>query len=94
MDLEFNSQEELYQRVLPALRAKCQELARLGLSYIREKDIWNYLILNKWRKAQDLQLSDIVSDIMHVDSYELDRYVKDMMFQAKRKREEENLEVI
>ena len=54
MDLEFNSQEELYQRVLPALRAKCQELARLGLSYIREKDIWNYLILNKWRKAQDL----------------------------------------
>ena len=44
MDIEFSSKEELYQRVKPALKAKTMELKRVGYSYIREIDIWNYLI--------------------------------------------------
>ena len=34
MELEFSSQEELYQRVQPALKAKLAELHRLGYPYI------------------------------------------------------------
>ena len=63
MDFEFSSKEELYQRVSPALRAKVMELKRLGYPYIKEVDIWNYLIETKWCKGHDLMLSDIVNDI-------------------------------
>ena len=41
MDIKFNSQEELYNRVKPALNAKLQELHRLGFSYVTINDIWN-----------------------------------------------------
>lgn len=76
MDIEFQSQEELYKRVTPALKAKKMELWRLGFSYIRENDIWNYLKTNKWSKDKDLSLADIVSDILHVNNQKLDGYVK------------------
>ena len=64
MDYEFSSQKELFMRVRPALRSKCSELKRLGYSKIKEFDIWNYLIIKKWKQAQGLMLSDIVNDIM------------------------------
>ena len=52
MDYEFSSQKELFMRVRPALRSKCSELKRLGYSKIKEFDIWNYLIIKKWKQAQ------------------------------------------
>ena len=67
MDFEFNSQKELFMRVRPALRSKCSELNRLGFKNIKEFDIWNYLILKKWKFATGLMLSDIVSDIMNLE---------------------------
>lgn len=76
MDITFQTQEELYQRVHPALRAKKMELWRLGFSYIKESDIWNYLKKSKWTKSKNLMLSDIVSDILHLDNQKIDRYVK------------------
>ena len=75
MDIKFNSQEELYGRVKPALNAKLQELHRLGFSYITIDDIWNYLKETKWIKGKDLTLSDIVSNIIHVDNNQLDEFV-------------------
>lgn len=75
MDIKFNSQEELYNRVKPALNAKLQELHRLGFSYITTDDIWNYLKETKWIKGKDLTLSDIVSNIIHVDNNKLDEFV-------------------
>lgn len=75
MDIKFNSQEELYNRVKPALNAKLQELHRLGFSYITIDDIWNYLKETKWIKGKDLTLSDIVSNIIHVDNNQLDEFV-------------------
>ena len=72
MDFQFSSQEELYQRVKPAINAKVVELHRLGFSYIVDVDIWNYLIETKWKKSRNLVLSDIVSDILHVNNKKLD----------------------
>ena len=46
MDFTFNSKEELYQMIEPALDAKKSELDRLGYRYIHKNDVWNYLILN------------------------------------------------
>ena len=66
MNYEFQSQKDLFKRVRPALSSKCSELNRLGFKNIKEFDIWNYLILKKWKFATGLMLSDIVSDIMNL----------------------------
>ena len=77
MDLSFKSQEELYIRVRPALNAKLQELKRINYKNITESDIWEYLSVNKWRKSSNLMLSDIVSDIIHIDNRRLAKYLED-----------------
>lgn len=77
MDISFESIEELYQRVYPALHAKRMELKRLGFAYIKEKDIWTFLAESKWKNSQNLMLSDIVDDILHVDNKLLDKYIKE-----------------
>lgn len=86
MDFNFNSKEELFDRVRPALNAKVQELHRLGYSYITIQDVWNYLIQEKWLKAKDLMLSDIVSDILHVDNKNVDEYLKGKLTKTRRVR--------
>ena len=40
MDIEFNSEQELYDRLKPALSSKEAELARNDMSYIKKEDIW------------------------------------------------------
>lgn len=84
MDYEFSSQEELFKRVKPALNSKKSELDKLGYNYIEIMDIWNYLIESKWRSSNNLMLSDIVNDILHVSSDKLDKFLKDKMTQSKR----------
>ena len=66
MNDEFHSIEELYQRVLPALRTKVHELSKKGFSFVVEKDIWN-LLMEKWKNSKGLTLFDIVDDILHLD---------------------------
>lgn len=94
MELSFSSREELYLRVRPALRAKKSELDRLGFSYIREIDIWNHLIESKWKKSHSLMLSDVVSDILHVQGELLNRYVKKKLQDTNRENRLNQLEVI
>ena len=84
MDFAFSSQRELYERVLPALRAKKVEFNRLDYSYIKEIDVWNYLIERKWRKGKDLSLSDIVNDILNVDCHEVNQYLKGRVVKEER----------
>lgn len=65
MDIEFKDIKELYKRVLPALKVKKRLLLKKGIK-IKEEDIFEYLAKEKWSKASNLTLSDIVSDIMNV----------------------------
>ena len=78
MDLYFHSKEELFRRVRPALKAKVNELERLGFNDISSIDVWNYLILKKWRDGVGLMLSDIVDDILNTDSGEINSYVMEI----------------
>ena len=66
MNDEFQSIDELYQRVLPALHTKVHKLSMNGISYVSENDIWN-LLMEKWRRGKNLTLFDIVHDILHLD---------------------------
>ena len=79
MEINFSSKEELYKRVEPALHSKVDELKRCGFTYIREADIWNYLIESKWLKSYNLALSDIVNDILNTDNYKIDKYLKEKL---------------
>lgn len=76
MDIGFQSIEELYRRVKPALTTKMREMHRNGISYIKEEDIWNYLKDKKWRTAKDLSLHQMVSDILNCEDILVDDHFK------------------
>ncbi len=85
MDMNFNSLEELYNRLKPALNTKMSDLRANGYGYLKPEDIWNYLRENKWRKSHDLMLSDMVSDILNADNVLVDAYFKDKINEKNRK---------
>ena len=74
--IEFQSIKELYNRLLPALKAKKEEMRRLGINYIKEEDIWNYLKEIKWKKSVDLSLYQMTSDILDTNDYVIDEYLR------------------
>ena len=76
MEVEFNNLEELYNRLKPALITKKNEMNRSGYQYIKIEDIWNYLKEVKWKKAKDLSLYEMVSDVLNVDDLLIDDYLK------------------
>lgn len=84
-DIEFNNVQELYDRVKPALKSKLKELKREKYDYIKEEDLWNYLIKTKWSNANGLVLCEIVDDILHTDNSEFDKFIKE---EHKNKKEE------
>lgn len=77
MEIEFTTVEELFQRVLPALRTKRRSLTKEKRKEIREEDIWNYLRKSKWSKAKQLTLADMVDDILNLDAALLDSYIRE-----------------
>ncbi len=74
---DFKSINDLYKRVKPALEAKLSEAIRTGYKNIKITDIWNYLIENKWKKSNNLMLSDVVDNILNTDLESIDNYVKE-----------------
>ena len=79
MDIEFDSLEELYQRIKPALITKKDELHNNGYTYIKVEDVWNYLKEKKWINAKNLDLYQMVSDVLNSDNLLIDKYLKDKM---------------
>ncbi len=79
MDLEFNSLKELYEHIKPGLEAKVSEMHRVGYSYIKEEDVWNYLKEIKWKKASDLSIHEMINDILNTDNVLIDSYIKNKM---------------
>lgn len=71
--------EDLYKRIKPALYSKKKELNRIGIDYIKEIDIWNYLSQNDWKKEKNLNLSKMVSDIFNLEAYKIKNYAKDLL---------------
>ena len=71
--------QELYARVLPALKTRKKELRRAGYFYIEERDIWEALVHIKWVETPDLQLCDIIDDILNSNVSIFENYLKDNM---------------
>lgn len=79
MEDKFNTLEELYKRLYPALTTKKYELSRLGYNYIKQKDIWDYLTMIKWKKCKGLTLSEMVDDILNCENKKIDHYFKEQL---------------
>ncbi len=79
MELEFKSEQELYDRLKPALEAKLTELKNNSYGYLKIEDIWNYLKETKWRDSSNLVLSEMVSDILNSDNELIDDYFKEKL---------------
>ncbi len=94
MDVIFNSEEELYQRLKPALITKQSEMIRNNYTYIKKEDIWNYLKEIKWKNSSDLSLYDIVNDVLNVEDYEIDNYLKEKLNKKNRRVYFENKEEV
>ena len=75
-EIKFKSLEDLYKRILPALKCKTRELHKKGFNYIHEEDVWNYLKTYKWVSSRDLDLGAMVNDIMEVDIKAIDADVQ------------------
>lgn len=71
----INSLEDLYNKLLPVLTTKVNELKLRKIDYISEIDIWNYQT-KKWSKSTNLMFSDMVSDILNTNNNLYEDYVK------------------
>ncbi len=72
---KFNSLTELYNRLLPALKVKCEELAKEKLK-VEANDIWAYCLKCKWQSRKDLRIYELVDDILNVDAYKISLFLK------------------
>ncbi len=84
-EIKFHSLNELYKRLLPALRSKKKELMKHGMTYIHEEDIWNCCKENCWSNRQNLELFNMVDDILNTNDEVFDNYVKTIMKNNRRK---------
>lgn len=71
----FNSQEELYNRIKPALKSKVKMFKKIGIDYVKEDDIWDYLKDFVWPNQNNLTLSEIVDNIMTLNYIEIEKYI-------------------
>ena len=83
-EIVFNSLQELYLRIKPALTARKSELNRNGLSYISEEDIWNFFKETKWKNSNNLNLHEMVSDVFSCDEILIDNYLKEKLQEKNR----------
>lgn len=79
----YNNAKELFDSLKPAFLVKLR-LIRNDYDYITKTDIWNYLKINKWCKATDLTISEMVDDIIMVDIDKVDRFLKEYMKKQER----------
>lgn len=75
-EIKFNSLNELYQRLIPALRVRVTELKREKLPHIKEEDIWNYLVDKVWVNKKSLEMCELVNDILKTDTIKLIEYTR------------------
>ena len=90
-ELKFKSLNELYERLMPALRSKKKELNMKSLNYIHEEDIWNYLKLYVWKHNVNLTLDKMVDDILNTNNIDFDNYMKKQIANYHRVIEDDNL---
>ena len=84
-EIKFHSLNELYKRLLPALRSKKKQLLKNGIAYIHEEDIWNCCKDYCWSSRKNLELYNMVDDILNTPDYVFDNYIKNIIGEEHRR---------
>lgn len=71
---KIKTQNELYQKLKPALRTKRHELIAAGIKYIKENDIWNYHV-EYWKSANGLTIATMVDEILNTPNELYENFV-------------------
>lgn len=64
--IEFNTLNDLKNKVYPVLSIKKSYFSKIGYS-ITEEEIFRVLTENKWKKSKDLRFFQIINDIIRLD---------------------------
>lgn len=72
---DINTQEELYNKIKPALRCKKHHLFKEGITIVCEEDIWDYLKNNIWNNGDNLTLAEVVDDVLNTPGYIFQSYI-------------------
>ena len=75
--MEFTSQKQLYNKLLPVFKVKNRLIKYSKYQHITNENIWYYLIETKWKKAHNLQISEIINDIITLDLEEINQYINE-----------------
>lgn len=75
MNIEINSEEELYQKLKNVLSIKTRDLKTKTNVVFKEKDIWEYLREYKWKNTEGLSLSMMVQDILYIKFQDILKYI-------------------
>lgn len=73
--MEFNSEQDLYQKLAPVLNIKVRDLKTKTNIDFKENDIWNFLRENKWKNTEGLSLSMMVQDILYIKFQDILKYI-------------------
>jgi len=76
--MEYTSQYELYNKLLPVFKAKNRLIKYSKYQNITNENIWFYLIETKWKKAHNLTIAEIVNDIITLDLEEINQHLKNL----------------
>lgn len=76
--------EQLYNKVLPVLQSKLDEIKYYEYDGMTTEEIWNFCIQKKWRKKriEELRLFEIVETIYSIKPSEIVSYFQIQQFQT------------
>ena len=94
MNDEFKTIDDLFKRLKPALYSKVIELKRKGLDYIREEDIFNYLLETSWSEKDNISISELTNDILYLDDNLITNYVMNIFKNTERNINEEDNDLL
>jgi len=55
------------KKMLPVLKTKVHELDKKGIPNVSMNEIWQFLVYAKWRKMDDISLSEMANDILSLN---------------------------
>lgn len=84
MTISMVPYEKLFNKVLPVLESKMEEIKIHGYERITIEDIWNYCIQKKWRKKNidEMQIHEVVETIFSLQASEIVSYFQIQQFQT------------
>jgi Post-transcriptional regulator len=76
--------EQLYNKVLPVLQSKMDEIKYYEYDGMTTEEIWNFCIKKKWRKKtmEELRLFEIVETIYSIKPSEIVSYFQIQQFKT------------